>query len=395
MNVPASPAAYRVGNFAAGQNIQEVSRQWIARPHDERFLDLAALRHAVRARAERSREDVIETRKVEIVAPEIRETANVARLSIGLPDGRTVAPTHWSFGQMASLAGAPAGYLRRLPSPIVADALTYGLRSSRQAEDVKLYSTDQEIRAATSSSYGRIFDADVVDPVMQIAGDGTGRDGFRWKIPGVLDWRSMRYDAEAPVTRDSTTLYASDRDVYLFLVDDRNPIEVGTLPGGDPDLVFRGFIVSNSEVGSGTARIKSFLLRGVCQNRNLWGVEGFQDISIRHTKSAPHRWIDEARPALLRYAEGSAKSIQDGVAAAKAAKVADDDDKAIEFLTARTFPRKAALSILEQHEREEGHPIRSAWDMAQGITAFARSIPYQDDRFATELVAGRILDAVS
>lgn len=394
MNVVPPSTGYRVGNFAAGQNIQEVSRQWVARPHDQRFLDLGSLRDAVRSRADRSRECVIATRNIEILAPEVQETADLARLYVGLPDGRSVAPTHWSFGQMASLAGAPAGYLRRLPSPIVADALTYGLRYSREAEDVKLYSTDQEIRAATSSSYGRIFDADVVDAVMQIAGDGTGRDGFRWKIPGVLDWQTMRYDPEAPVTPDSTTLYASDRDVYIFLVDDRNPIEVGRLRSGEPDLVFRGFIVSNSEVGSGTARIKSFLLRGVCQNRNLWGVEGFQEISIRHTKSAPHRWIDEARPALMGYAEGSAKSIQDGVAAAKAAKVADDDEKAIEFLTARTFSRKAALSILEQHEREEGHPIRSAWDMAQGITAFARSIPYQDERFGTELIAGRILDAV-
>ena len=40
---------------------------------------------------------------------------------------------------------------------------------------------------------------------------------------------------------DTTTLYASDRDVFLFLVDDTHPIEAGRLPNGEPDLYFRGF----------------------------------------------------------------------------------------------------------------------------------------------------------
>jgi hypothetical protein len=41
--------------------------------------------------------------------------------------------------------------------------------------------------------------------------------------------------------QNTTTLYASDRDVFLFLVDDTHPIEAGRLPNGDPDLYFRGF----------------------------------------------------------------------------------------------------------------------------------------------------------
>ncbi|TIS52861.1 MAG: hypothetical protein E5X11_15470, partial [Mesorhizobium sp.] len=36
-----------------------------------------------------------------------------------LPDAHTtVAPTHWSFGQLASLVGAPATYLRQLPAAL-------------------------------------------------------------------------------------------------------------------------------------------------------------------------------------------------------------------------------------------------------------------------------------
>ena len=65
------------------------------------------------------------------------------------------------------------------------------------------------------------------------------------------------------VTKETTTLYASDRDVFLFLVDDLNPIEAGLLPDGSPDLYFRGFYCWNSEVGAKTLGIASFSLRAV------------------------------------------------------------------------------------------------------------------------------------
>src|SRR3546814_5494782 len=63
---------------------------------------------------------------------------------------------------------------------------------------------------------------------MKIAGNGTG--DTRWKVPGMLDWSTMRHNPFVEVTKDTTTLYASDRDVFLFLVDDMSPIEAGRLP---------------------------------------------------------------------------------------------------------------------------------------------------------------------
>lgn len=54
------------------------------------------------------------------------------------------------------------------------------------------------------------------------------------------------------------------------------------MPDGSPDLYFRGFYCWNSEAGAKTLGIASFYLR-VCQNRNLWGVEDFEEITIRHS----------------------------------------------------------------------------------------------------------------
>ena len=41
----------------------------------------------------------------------------------------------------------------------------------------------------------------------------------------------------------------------------------------------------------------SFYLRAVCQNRNPWGVEVFEEITIRHSKYAASRFAHEAAPA--------------------------------------------------------------------------------------------------
>jgi len=296
---PNVSGGYKV-DVSRGARVGRVSSEWFSRPDDERFLSLSDLQASVRSRAEHSRTRTVESAAIRVEAA--REDAET--LTLALPGGEApLAPTHWSFGQLASLVGAPASYLRQLPAPLAAINLQYGLTAHR-AEQVKTLETQDgrmELRAVTGPDYGRIYDHELVSAVQKIAGDGVG--DTRWKIPGVLDWKTGIYDPTAPVSRETTTLYASDRDVFLFLVDDLNPIEVGKLADGSPDLFFRGFYCWNSEVGAKTLGLASFYLRAVCQNRNLWGVEDFSEIVIRHSKYASDRFAREAAPALTLVAE--------------------------------------------------------------------------------------------
>lgn len=276
-------SGYKV-DASRGQRVGRVSSEWFNRPADERYLSLSDLMASVQSRAERSRTRTVESAAIRVEAS--RDDAE--RLTLVLPSAdRPVAPTHWSFGQLASIVGAPATYLRQLPAPLAGINLQYGL-SSHRAEQVKTLESENgrvELRAVTGPDYGRIYDHELVAAVQKIAGNGTG--DTRWKIPGVLDWSTGMYNPRVDITSDTTTLYASDRDVFLFLVDDLNPIEAGRLPDGSPDLYFRGFYCWNSEVGAKTLGIASFYLRAVCQNRNLWGVEDFEEITIRHSNTLP------------------------------------------------------------------------------------------------------------
>jgi hypothetical protein len=58
------------------------------------------------------------------------------------------------------------------------------------------------------------------------------------------------------MAKNTTTLYASDSDVFLFLFDDLYPIEAGKVPDGLPDVYFRR-LCWNSEVGATTLGIAS------------------------------------------------------------------------------------------------------------------------------------------
>ncbi len=254
-------------DISRGERIGRVSSEWFSRPDDERYLSLSDLHRAVSARTEQARVRTVETAEIRVEATR----DNTERLSLIVPGGReALAPTHWSYGQLCSLVGAPASYMRQLPAPLAAINLQHGLLN-RNAEMVKTLEMDDgrlELRAVTGPEYGRIWDKDLIAAIMNIAGNGTG--DTIWKVPGLLDWSTMTHNPFVDITKDTTTLYASDRDVFVFLCDDTHPIEAGRLPNGEPDLYFRGFYAWNSEVGSKTLGIASFYLRAVCANRNLW-----------------------------------------------------------------------------------------------------------------------------
>lgn len=384
-------AGFKV-DLSRGERVGRVSSEWLSRPDDERYLSLPELYGAVRARAERATARNVESRAIRVEA----RRDDPERLELIVPGREApVAPTHWSFGQLCSLTGAPAGYLRDLPAPLAGVNLQHGLLSHR-AELIKTLEAEDgriELRAVTGPDYGRIWDHELVAAVMKIAGNGTG--DTRWKVPGVLDWATMTHNPFVDVTKETTTLYASDRDVFLFLVDDTHPIEAGRLPNGEPDLYFRGFYCWNSEVGSKTLGIASFYLRAVCMNRNLWGVEGFEEINIRHSKFAAQRFAHEAAPSLANFARSSPAPFIAGVKAARERIVARKDDERESFLRKRGFSKAEAAKVIAAVLDEAGRPPESIFDFVQGITAIARAKPHQDARLELEGKAKALMDLVA
>jgi hypothetical protein len=60
-----------------------------------------------------------------------------------MTSGRAAALTRWSFGQLATIAGAPPNYLRTLPGSLAAEALNYGLRHQSREHHQLLVDRDE------------------------------------------------------------------------------------------------------------------------------------------------------------------------------------------------------------------------------------------------------------
>ena len=371
--------------------LMQASRQWATRPDDQRFTSITEMLDYKRTLRANSAGKVVPS-KVLSVAP-TADTAD-AGLVVSGANGAAYAPTHWAFGQLSQLAGAPAGYLRTLPAPIAADALNYGLRFNRQAEEVGVLlqraAPDMEsshalaspqLVAATGPRYGRIWDADILAAVHDRFGSGVPGDGGAFTVPGIFGQALDR------VTKGNTTLFGGDRDMFLFLADEVNRVEIPNRRNGETGTLARGFFIWNSEVGSKTFGVATFLFDYVCCNRIVWGAAEYKEIKIRHSSLAPERFLGEIQPALASYANSSTASITQAITDARAARI---DSDVGEFLAGR-FGKRFAMSAMKAHELEEGRPIETLWDATVGATAAAKGIAWQDERVEMERKAGELL----
>jgi hypothetical protein len=93
-----APNGYKV-DVSRGQRIGRVSSEWFNRPDDERYLSLADLHNSVKRRSARSKTRIVESEAIRVEA----SRDDPERLMLMLPNAPApVAPTHWSFGQLAS-----------------------------------------------------------------------------------------------------------------------------------------------------------------------------------------------------------------------------------------------------------------------------------------------------
>jgi DNA polymerase II small subunit/DNA polymerase delta subunit B len=118
----------------------------------------------------------------------------------------------------------------------------------------------------------------------------------------------------------------------------------------------------------------------------VWGAQGYQEIRIRHTSGAPDRWIEEAMPAIEAYREESTTGLVESIRQAQRKRIENVD----EFLLKR-FSKPQVSAIKAAHMEDEQRPIESLWDVATGVTAYARAIQYQDQRVDLEREAGKIM----
>jgi|PlaIllAssembly_1097288.scaffolds.fasta_scaffold18169_2 hypothetical protein len=363
-------------------------RQYFSRPADQRFENIDLLEQAVLSRRNRAIEFDTDIKRFKFVNDNGLIVAQAR--SVDEP----AVPTHYSFGQVAGLVGAPAGWLRSLgeagQTDLVVSNLNAGL-ALRAEDGVKAYVIEPddpenghpELRAVTSQTYGRIWDADVVGAARRILDAHP-------EFVNPLEWSGKRGG-----------LYASDRDCFLFYIDGGSIVDGGAdlLNGGDRDQLHRGWILLNSEVGTSTFCLLSFLFRTVCGNHLITGIEGVKLLKIRHTSGGPARFVNEAIPALTEYVNSSAKPIETAIRSAKTLLLpawteGAKDNPFQTFFLNKGFTKAEIKRAKAYAEAEEGGS-QTLWQVQQGFTRAARDLAFIDARTDLEKRAGKLLSLVA
>lgn len=366
----------------AGITLDVAHNQWASRPNDQRFQNLAQLRESVENRRRHSKSRDIDLKNLEVV---VHEGELVLNHSI-LP----TAPTHWAFGQICACAKVPASYLRQLTPELAAANLNYSMK--KNGDSVKLLTLSDPngqrnvLQAATGVTYGRVWDADVVDAVERIVHRSRGQ----FYNPPAYGGGKF---GNAP---EPSGLYASDHDVFMFMVNGGSRLEAGPRA-----KLNRGFIVFNSETGAKTLGIMTFLFNECCGNHFIYGAQNVQTVLMRHSSGAPARFDREIMPLLATYCESSAKPVEDSLRRAQVLSLNDvlsvAGEKVLSKAWIATFAKKYDFTVGEVTEaieyavREEGQCF-SAWDMVQGLTASAREYEHTDTRLRLELKAGKFFE---
>lgn len=386
-------------------NLTQASHQWANRPADERFWTLQELYAATQAHRENARAKTILYRQL--------QCQDVAGdLALVGPEGNSATLTHYAFGQLSARMGAPADYLRSLPAPMATECVNYGLQrigadeNDRSAQVLfDIGGARPVVRCVTSEKYQRIWNFEIVERLLPLA-------EFGWQVPPARPSghsEATRPATEADILRLSQSnglavkvgdpiapagLYASDRDMFAFLVNESAIIDDGSEGG-----LARGFFVSNSEVGDASLKLTRFLYRAVCGNHIVWGAEQVSEISIRHIGNAGDRFGREFVAELRKYSDSSTADDTQRISQAKSFKLGGTKEEILDSLFGMKrlgLSRKALEASYTYAERENaenrtGDP-HSAWGFAGGITRLAQESTYASERVKLDRAAGKVLE---
>ena len=225
--------------------------------------------------------------------------------------------------------------------------------------------------AFTGPDYGRIWDSEVIETLIR-ALEGTG-----WHVPS----------AHPSHGSEHAGLYASDRDMFAFLVHDEHPIEVGSAKLG------KGFFLWNSETGASSFGLTTFLYNYTCGNHVVLGAEQVQDLRIVHRMRARGRFASEAISMLNEFVENRplTVSIRGIVERAMEHRIGTSLEDVLKWFAPKPFTKREVIHGF-QTGQAEGDDATTVWGIVQGLTAHARNLTHIDARVNLERRAGALLN---
>jgi len=354
-------------------NISTAQSEYYRRPADQRMESPEALVQAAIDRKANCREMNYNAKDLQVIP----QDGGIGRVALASPRGQAEL-TPWSHGQLCKLVGAPAAYVRSLPSDVAASALNYGLQSTLTGTTAVVLaqrapeSGTVTARAITSDTYGRLWDADYYSPVV----DTLCAQG--WNTPPTWDGKPAG-------------AYLSDRDSFVLLVNGGSIVNDPSARD-DNGPMYRGVMLRNSEVGLTSVWLDEVMFRFVCGNHMLWGAVYGAQYKRRHVGSAVLRdTLREVGQLVRRVVNRPASADESLIKSLISLELASTEQGLIDELRKMGATVSDATAAYKAAVQTENASPRSFWGIAQGLTRVSQDSGYQDDRLTLDQLAATVL----
>jgi hypothetical protein len=388
----------------SGMNLFHAHNQWSTRPEDERFSTLEEMYAATRSYADNAATALAPFRSLRVEAQngEVVLAGRTQKMSF----------THHAFGQLAErvkpkdVRGNLADYFRALPATLAVQNLNYLLanRSERASENASMLfhrNGSVMVRAFLTEQYERIWNYEIVERLIAL------RDTQGWQVPPARPAHAGAPGSRVATAEDCLSsslikpgdwispagLYASDHDMFAFMVNEDIRLDDGTDEG-----LSRGFFVRNGEVGDVGLWLMSFYYEYVCGNHIVWNAKPIAEVSVKHVGGVRGQlggWGIE----LKKYADASAREDQRKVEEARRLVLGASKADVLDALFKLKVPEltkkriEAAYDTAEMYADTHGNP-RSLWGMVQGLTRLSQNTNFTDDRNAIDRAVPKMLALV-
>jgi hypothetical protein len=243
-------------------NLMRASHELFRRTPDETFPSLEIFQKHFQWQKEQSTEIWQPPRAIHA-----RPVAG-QRLMIDAGDDGAYEMNDWSFGQLCRLSGIAKETVNRLTPDTAASVFAETLPQGQKP--LQLFNLNGRLRSIHAASYTRLYNADLLDVVKEVAND---------------------FQSPPAGFNGATGLYGGEQDMFCFLIDPAGWTDIGG------EAFAPGFFLWNSEVGCRSIGIETFWFQAVCQNHIVWDAVEVVEFSRKHTANV-HDALGEIRRAI-------------------------------------------------------------------------------------------------
>ena len=244
------------------QNLTRASRELFRRTPDETFPSLEALVSHCHRQRDESTDHWLSP------ATLWTKPVDTDQLLLAGSDDKEYFLNDWSFGQLCRLSGIAKETVNRLTPDTAASVFAETLPQGQKP--LQLFNLNGRLRSIHAASYTRLYNADLLDVVKEVAND------FQPPPAGF---------------NGATGLYGGEQDMFCFLIDPAGWTDIGG------EAFAPGFFLWNSEVGCRSVGIETFWFQAVCQNHIVWDAVEVVEFSRKHTANV-HDALGEIRRAI-------------------------------------------------------------------------------------------------